>query len=182
MEHKEQLLLHLFYFFPSFETQWLEKKQTWNSTCFFHIHTCSPRPRIFNSSLQCQFLPLQRPRGDFSIPKNWLQCSHSYSTSKGSSLILLADLFSRSYTIKSTFSSLRIDISLTAILNSEFGLLSYFQELILKMHLCSAHWPLKYSVHFLAQSLIKIYFSYLYIPHKIHNQMKKVKPISWFLG
>lgn len=103
MEHKEQLLLHLFYFFPSFETQWLEKKQTWNSTCFFHIHTCSPRPRIFNSSLQCQFLPLQRPRGDFSIPKNWLQCSHSYSTSKGSSLILLADLFSRSYTIKSTF-------------------------------------------------------------------------------
>lgn len=46
VEHKEWLLLHLCYFFYCFETQCLDKKETLDSTCFFHIHIWSPRPHI----------------------------------------------------------------------------------------------------------------------------------------
>lgn len=70
LEHSRQLLsiLQLRYPSLSYEIQGLEKKEEQDSTCFFHIPNCSHRLHFLSSSLQCQFLPRQRVRHDFSAP------------------------------------------------------------------------------------------------------------------
>lgn len=70
LEHSRELLslLQLRYPSLSYEIQGLERKEAQGSTCFFHIPNCSYRPHFLSSSLQCQFLPQQSVRHDFSAP------------------------------------------------------------------------------------------------------------------